>query len=431
MAFNRKLKPKIVEEKEDLNSLEDGIREVVVEHRSGFNTIEVLFLVLIAIVFGAVIGYGLSLFRQEYQENKESSSLQELVTVYHNILDDYYKKIDETALADAAIDGMLSSLDDPYSTYLEGENAEAFHETVDGSYVGIGVTVARSSDGSFLVVGVVEDSPADKAKIQVGDLLIKVSGKSLDELNLDDVMDLMNGQKNKKVKLTLKREDKTYTKSLEPSTIAFKSVDSKVYALNNGNAGYISISSFSANTYSQFKEELLSLEERNINSLVIDVRSNPGGHLSQTKEILELFMKKGSVLYQVQVKNKVTKIKDETKNHRNYPVVILTNSSSASAAEILASSFRDSYSDTVIIGDSTYGKGTIQTAYNLSNGTSIKYTTEKWLTPNGQWIDGNGITPDIVVQLTEDYLSNPVDSNDLQLQRALDFLETKRNTSEN
>ena len=152
--------------------------------------------------------------------------------------------------------------------------------------------------------------------------------------------------------------------------------------------------------------------------------------LSQTKNILELFMKKNTILYQVQFKDDINKIKDNTKKSRSYPVVILINSSSASAAEILAASFRDSYSDATLIGETTYGKGTVQTAYTLSDGTSVKYTTEKWLTPKGKWIDGKGVTPNRVVQLTEEYLINPIPENDLQLQTALDFLEKERNTSD-
>ena len=140
-------------------------------------------------------------------------------------------------------------------------------------------------------------------------------------------------------------------------------------------------------------------------------------------------MKKNTILYQVQFKDDINKIKDNTKKSRTYPVVILVNSSSASAAEILAASFRDSYSDATLIGETTYGKGTVQTAYTLSDGTSVKYTTEKWLTPKGKWIDGKGVSPNRVVQLTEEYLTNPIPENDLQLQTALDFLEKARNTS--
>lgn len=409
--------------------MDDDIKEIVVEHKSGFNMVEVLIIIIISIAFGVVIGCSVSFFRQEYRGEKVSSSLQELITVYNNILDDYYKNIDEADLVDAAIQGMLSSLDDPYSTYMDEENSQVFNETVNGSYVGIGVTIAINGDGNFVVREVIKNSPAQKAGIQLGDCLLKIDGKSLDKANFNDVASLIQGSEGHSLDLTLVRNGEEFKVSVNPSAIDFVSVTSKVYALNNGNAGYISISTFAANTYEQFKKELQKLEDKNINSLIIDVRSNPGGHVSQTRDILELFMKKNSILYQVQFKDDINKVKDNTQKNRNYPVVVLINSSSASAAEILTAAFKDSYSDTTVIGETTYGKGTIQTAYTLSDGTSVKYTTEKWLTPKGKWIDGKGLTPDIVIQLNEEYFSNPIPENDLQLQKALDFLEKERNTS--
>ena len=435
MSRNRKfpfIKPnfKKVPHVEEDELAEDDIREIVVEHKSGFNTIEVLIIIIISIAFGVVVGCSVTFFRQEYRGEKVSSSLQELIAVYNNILEDYYKNIDERDLVDAAVEGMLSSLDDPYSTYMDEENAATFNETVDGSYIGIGITIAMNADKKFYVVSVVDDSPAEKANIQVGDYLLKIGDQLLEGLNLSDVTSIIKKDEKTTLELTLERDGKEVVKEVKLATIDFISVTSDVYALNNGNAGYISIGTFAANTFQQFKTELKKLEKKNINSLIIDVRSNPGGHLSQTKNILELFMKKNTILYQVQFKDDINKIKDNTKKSRSYPVVILINSSSASAAEILAASFRDSYSDATLIGETTYGKGTVQTAYTLSDGTSVKYTTEKWLTPKGKWIDGKGITPNRVVQLTEEYLTNPIPENDLQLQTALDFLEKERNTSD-
>lgn len=422
---------KKVPQVEELNDDEEDIREIIVEHKSGFNTIEVLVLVLVAIAFGFVVGTGVSFFKQEYKGEKISNSLQELIAVYNNIMDSYYEDIDEQDLVDAAIDGMLDSLDDPYSTYMDEDNAETFNETVDGSYDGIGITITQNENKDILIVSVAEDSPAEKADIQIGDILLKINKKSLSGLSLDKVTEIIKGTKDETFNLTIKRGEEELTKKVTSETIDLVSVTSKVYPLNNGNAGYISINTFAANTYKQFKKELNRLEKKNINSLIIDVRSNPGGHLSQTRDILELFMKKGSVLYQVQYKKEVRKIKDETKASRTYPVVVLINSSSASASEILAASFKDSYVDATLIGEKTYGKGTVQTAYSLSDGSSLKYTTEKWLTPKGKWIDGKGVSPDKNVLLTDEYLLNPTTENDLQLQSALEFLEKERNTSGN
>lgn len=418
----------VMKKEEDIDDLEN-IREIVVEDKSGFNTVEVIIIIIVSIAFGFVIGSGVSFFRDEYQGIEISASLQEFISVYHNIIDTYYEDLDEQKLVDAAINGMLSSLDDPYSTYMDEENSDAFSESVDGSYTGIGITLLLNDDGEFVVLDVLEDSPAEKEDIQVGDIVVEIDGESLEGLSMGEVTSKIKDNSNS-VRLTLRRGEEELNKKITPDTVDLVSVTSDVYALNNGNAGYIAINNFAANTYKQFKKELKKIEKKNIKSLIIDVRSNPGGHVQQTRDILELFIEKGKVLYQVQFKDDITKIKDETKSSRNYPIVVLVNSSSASAAEILASGFQDSYKNTTIVGEVTYGKGTVQTAYTLSDGTSIKYTTEKWLTPKGKWIDGEGITPDKNVSLTSDFWNNPTPENDLQLQKALDILENEKNTSD-
>ena len=418
----------VMKKEEDIDDLEN-IREIVVEDKSGFNTVEVIIIIIVSIAFGFVIGSGVSFFRDEYQGIEISASLQEFISVYHNIIDTYYEDLDEQKLVDAAINGMLSSLDDPYSTYMDEENSDAFSESVDGSYTGIGITLLLNDDGEFVVLDVLEDSPAEKEDIQVGDIVVEIDGESLEGLSMGEVTSKIKDNSNS-VRLTLRRGEEELNKKITPDTVDLVSVTSGVYALNNGNAGYISINNFAANTYKQFKKELKKIEKKNIKSLIIDVRSNPGGHVQQTRDILELFIEKGKVLYQVQFKDDITKIKDETKSSRNYPIVVLVNSSSASAAEILAAGFQDSYKNTTIVGEVTYGKGTVQTAYTLSDGTSIKYTTEKWLTPKGKWIDGEGITPDKNVSLTSDFWNNPTPENDLQLQKALDILENEKNTSD-
>lgn len=418
-SFTKPNLKKIIHLKSD-KSQENDVADTSI---NSFNTIEVLIIIIVSITFGIVVGVSLSFFRDEYRGEKVSNSLQELITVYQNILDSYYKNIDEKDLADAAIDGMMSSLDDPYSTYMDEENTETFNETVDGSYVGIGITITVDKNGDFSILDVANDSPAEKAKIKKGDVIIDIDGKELDGVSLDEVTTMVKGKEGSKLSLTILRDGKKIKKTVSRGSIDLVSVNSQVYALNNGNAGYISISSFAANTYKQFKKELKKVEDKNIMSLIIDVRSNPGGHLSQTKKILELFIKKNKVLYQVEFKGNKTKIKDQTKTFRSYPVVILVNSSSASASEILAAAFKDSYTNVTILGETTYGKGTVQTAYSLSDGSSLKYTTERWLTPKGKWIDGKGVTPDKEVLLTDEYLENPIAENDLQLQSALDILK--------
>ena len=398
---------------------DENIREIIVEHKSGFNTLEVLIIVVVSIAFGIIVGFSLSIFRNNYQGVKVSEPLKEMVAVYQNILDTYYEDVDGSDLADAAIEGMISSLDDPYSIYMDEDDSDAFNTTVGGSYVGIGVTVAASDTSDFIVIDILNDSPAQKAGIEVGDVITKIDSKSVIGLTLDDISSLIKGKAGSKVKLTLLRGEDTIEKTVTRGNVELVSVISNVY---HDDIGYIYIQNFAANTYQQFKEELKKLEKENIQSLIIDVRSNPGGHLNQTRDILELFMDKNKVLYRVEFKGDKEKIKDETKASRSYPVVVLINSASASASEILAASFQDSYSNAVLVGETTYGKGTVQQAFSLSDGSSLKYTTERWLTPKGKWIDGKGVSPDYEVSLSDDYLQSPTEDNDSQLQKAIELL---------
>ena len=175
---------------------EDDIKEIIVEHKSGFNVIEMLVIVIISIAFGVMVGSSISFFRQEYQGEKVSVELQQLIAVYRDVLNNYYKTLDEADLADAAIDGMLSSLDDPYSLYMDEDDAVAFNETVDGSYVGIGVTIGMSDTGDFIVLAVTQDSSAKQAGINVGDVIVEIDSQSVIGLSLDDISSIIKGKEN-------------------------------------------------------------------------------------------------------------------------------------------------------------------------------------------------------------------------------------------
>lgn len=411
---------------EEVSDEVEEVREVIVEHKAGFNTLEVVIIIVVSIVFGIVVGRTLSLSDKKVDGVEVSESLQEFVVTYHNILDNYYKDVKESDLVDAAIKGMISSLEDPYSVYMNEAESDTFNQTVDGAYVGIGARVSTNKEGNHYIVSIFEGSSADKAGLKAGDIFVKIDGKETDDMSLDELTEVTKGKSGSKVIVTVKRGEEELTKTLVRKSVDLTSVTSNIYERNQQKVGYLYVSSFAANTYEQFKKELLKLEKKEIDSLIIDVRSNPGGHLNQVSNVLDLFLKKNTVLYQVEVKGKTKKVKAQTKGNRTYPVSILVNASSASASEILAAAFQESYSDAIIVGKTTYGKGTVQKAYTLSDGTSLKYTTEKWLTPKGNWIDEKGISPDYDVDLGEDYFSNPGDETDTQLQQAIDII-TKKN----
>ena len=387
-----------------------------------FTIFEVVLIILISILFGGIVGYFIN-----YSKNDviNDSNLNEIVTTYKGIVNNYEGKIDKSKLVDAAVKGMVESLDDPYSSYMEGTTADDFNESIDGSFTGIGVEINNGEEYTT-ITKVFDDSPAQSSGLLVGDMIIKVDGEDVKGKTGTELAKIVRGKKGTKVSITVKRNDEEKTFDIKRDVVDLVSVTDKIIEYEGKNIGYIRIETFAANTYSQFYKSLMALENKKIESLIIDVRSNPGGHLQQTKQILSLFFNDKTVLYQVKSKGKTTKVYSYSKESRKYPVAVLIDSASASASEILASCFKENYKKVFIIGNTTYGKGTVQTAKTLSNGTTIKYTNETWLTSKGNFINDVGVTPTIEVNLTEEFVKNPVDSNDDQLKEALNQLKESK-----
>lgn len=389
---------------------------------ASFTVFEVILIILMSLLFGGIVGYFINYSRNDVTKD---SNLNEVVSTYSSLITNYNGNIDKSKLADAAVKGMIESLDDPYASYMEGATADSFNESIDGSFIGIGVEIITGEDYNT-IVKVYDDSPAKKAGLIVDDVIIKVDGKDVKGKNSSELAKLVRGKKGTKVEITVKRGEEEKTFSVKRDVVDLISVTDKIIEYDGKNIGYIRIESFASNTYSQFYKSLMALESKKIDSLIIDVRSNPGGHLQQTKQILSLFFNDKTVLYQIKSKNKTTKVYSYSKESRKYPIAVLTDSASASASEILASCFKENYKKVFIVGNTTYGKGTVQTTKTLSNGTTIKYTNETWLTSKGKFINDVGVTPTVEVSLTEEYVNNPCDDTDTQLKEALNKLKESK-----
>ena len=227
--------------------------------------------------------------------------------------------------------------------------------------------------------------------------------------------------KNKEIEIIVNREGKEKKFTLNLDEVDIESVTTEIYKRNGKKIGYIRFNIFASNTYGQFEKKLRELENKKIDNLIIDVRSNSGGYLSSVTDIVSLFLGKNKVIYQLDTRGVVEQIYSETKESRNYKIAVLIDKASASASEILAAAMQESYGATVI-GTNSFGKGTVQTTYKLKSGSTVKYTIQKWLTPKGNWVNKVGVKPDIEVELTEEYLNNPSDENDNQLQKAIEEL---------
>lgn len=405
-------------EEDDQNS---SVREIIVEKKVGFNYLEVILIMIITLIIGGFLGGFVNQFvtKPTKQESSTvSDEFQEFLNTYEDIKENYYEEIDEGEMLNAGIKGMIDYLGDKYSVYMDEEETEEFNEQVEGKYVGIGTEIMQLEDGSVVVSNPFEGSPAAKAGLQAGDVIIRVNDTDVTGKTSSEVSNLIKKSADSTVNITVRRDDEEKTFTIERETIEIESVDSSVFDVNDKKVGYIYVSIFAANTYQQFEQALEDLEEDGIDSLVIDVRSNSGGYLDCVTEIASLFLGKGKVIYQLDTKGIVEKVYDETKTKRDYPIAVLINSSSASASEILAASLKESYGAEVV-GVNSYGKGTVQRAYQLENGATVKYTIQKWLTPDGNWINEVGVEPTLRVEMNVDYYQNPSDETDNQLQEAL------------
>lgn len=395
-------------------------------NKSNKRLVEIMIVVFISTFIG-MLGGAATIYTIDYNKNNENnidiSKIDEIDSVFDKIVDDYYDTVDKNKLIEGAISGMLSVLDD-YTAYIDKNATTSFNNKMRGEYYGIGIEALTIEGTGILVVDVTSGSPAERSGIKVDDMIIEVNGKSLKNESASYFSSLVSTT-SEEMKLVISRSDRNLNISVKPEKVIIPSVTTNKFVVDGKNIGYIKISIFAANTDTQFATKLNELEQSGIDSLIIDVRNNSGGYLSSVSTILEMFMKKGTILYNVETKSSQTARRDTTDEYRDYPVAVLTNGSSASASEILAACFKENF-NSEIVGNTTYGKGTVQEVINVLEGSSVKLTTKKWLTPNGEWINEKGLTPTIRVTLSSDYLENPIYENDNQLEKAIKALTMKK-----
>ena len=349
-----------------------------------------------------------------------SKELAKFVDAYDAIVNNYYKEVDKDKLVESAINGMVSSIGDEYTSYSDKDVTDNFNETVNGKYMGIGALIMKS-ENDLVIYKVFEDSPSYKAGLKDGDIILKLDDKDTKDMSVNDIASIVKNDTNKEVKLLVKRGEENLDITIVKDMVELPVVSGKVINHNDKKIGYISLSIFSSVASEQFNKQLVKLEKEGISGLVIDVRGNSGGYLTTVTDIASYFLKKGDIIYKLEVNDKVTVRKDKTKESRDYPVAVLIDKNSASASEILASSIKESYNG-YVVGTNSYGKGTVQQTLVLSDGSMIKYTIEKWLTPLGNWINEEGVIPTNYVELSSEYLNNPVFENDNQLNKALELV---------
>lgn len=394
--------------------------------RNSFNTIEVIIIMVITVLFGLFIGSVVTYFAARGGFNDYSKDLKALIATYEDVVNNYYGDIDSEKLLESGVRGMITYLGDPYSSYMDGDTAEEFNEKLEGEYIGLGAEILYNKKDSTLKINkVFKDSPADKSNLKEGDLILKVDGKDIKDLELEQITKIIkNGKVGTKVKLDVKRDDKDIIVEFTRGTVELTSVVGEIIEKDNKKIGLITIEIFAKNSYKQFKRVVEDLQNKGITHLIIDVRDNTGGYLTTVKSIADMFLDKKDVIFIVEDKNGSEKHLATKKKSIELPTVMLVNGGSASASEVLAAALSENL-EIDLVGTKTYGKGSVQQTKILSSGATIKYTTQKWLTPTGKSIDGEGITPNIEVKLDKNYYENPSRDTDLQLQKAIEVVIKK------
>ncbi len=358
-------------------------------------------------------------FYQDIQNN-----YSKLFQLHDYLLENYYQEIDPNTLVEGALEGMFDSIGDPYTDYLTKREMENMLTETEGSFGGIGVVVTPAKDGYVTVVTPIEDTPGERAGLITGDRIISVNGEKVTADQLDYAVKLMKGKPGTNVVLSVLREgrEEPFEVDIKREQIKLVSVKSEVI----DNIGYIRITSFlSETTAADFKQHLKALQQKNIKGLVIDIRGNGGGLLSQCVEIADVLLGEQIIVY-TEDRQGTREVEKSDKNKVDLPLALLVNKGSASASEILAGAVKDGGQGT-IVGTTTFGKGLVQQVKPLSDGTGFKYTISEYFTPNGTNIHGTGIEPDIEVKLPEELTQQQTieRKDDIQLQKALEVIQEK------
>lgn len=397
----------------------DSVDGDTVTRNYDFNLLEVVIIILITgIVVSIASGFIIynnydNLFKDsnnaDYTESIEKSQLELFEENYNKIINEYVSEVDKDELLNAAINGMYEYLGDAYSIYMDAQSTQDLNEQLEGQYTGIGVEIfsflnTETNEYEIYISRVFKDTPAEEAGILVNDRLLELNGISLTDKDASYVSSTIKNSEELTHTLKVLRDGKEVELTLTKKLVYIDSVSSEVI----DGVGYIKIETFSNTAADQIKKHLDGFDE-SIKSIVIDVRDNTGGYLNSAHDISNIFIEKGKVIYQIKDRNNsITRYTADEEIYRHFDkIAVLVNENSASASEILALALKES-AGAVVVGKTTFGKGTVQETKPLSNGAMAKITTGYWLSPNGNSINLNGIAPDVVVEDVDKQLDEAI-----------------------
>lgn len=338
-----------------------------------------------------------------YFENRQTDEqFAKVAQVYQGVQDQYYEKVDRHKLAQGAIKGMLDSLDDPYTTLLDDEQKTALNDKLSSQFFGIGAVVSFIDNQVTIVEEPKEGTPANKAGLAKGDIIEKVDEKAVKDLSLDEVVSLIKGKVNTVVHLQVKRGNQVFQKAITRKPVHLSTVKSQIDQ-NNPKIALIHIDTFGEQTAQDLQNEIMQLRKKRVKSFVLDLRQNGGGLLDEGEKVASMFLKDGQTIVQFAEKNQITQVDKANKKLDHgfkvtEDVVVLVDGQTASAAELVAAALKES-AHIPVVGQKTFGKGTVQLVTSLDKQSEMKLSTQKWLTPKKNWVHKKGLVPDILIAL--------------------------------
>ncbi len=347
------------------------------------------------------------------------SSFDKLFEVKDVLHQQYYQDIDDEALLEGAIKGMVDAVGDPYTVFFNQEEYQEFQDDGQGNYVGIGVMVGIKED-KIVVITPFEGSPAYEAGIRAGDFILKVEGVEYKGSEMDKAVSVIKGEEGKPVTLTISQNGVEKDVTIVRASITLVNVQSEMV---DGNIGHVTMLQFTNNTAKQVREAMEELKAKGAEGYILDLRGNPGGYLDEAVDTASLFVEKGkTVLYTLDKAQQKREYLSKGGDFIGAPLVVLLDEGSASASEVVAGALKD-YKAATIVGQKSFGKGIVQMVFNVGNKEGVKVTVSSYYSPNGINIHGEGILPDVEVQLPEGVEAPLTIDNDTQLQKAVEILQ--------
>lgn len=410
-----------MEEKDRTNQIIAKASQMKPRTQRNFNVAFTVALTIVALLVGIIVGSNFkSIFSKIFSANStESLDLSSVQDLYDTIKDSFMGEIDDQALVDGAKRGLVSALGDPYSAFMTESEEVDLVDDINGDFSGIGAELSLRNN-AITIIRLVQGSPAQKSGLQVGDVIYTVDGVAMSDKSLSEVVGHIRGQAGTTVEVEVIRDsDEIWSFAITRAQITNPNVYSEIKTLNDKKILVLHINSFSQDAGNLAYTEAKKALEDGIDGVVLDMRGNGGGYVQSAQGVAGLWLSGQTIMTEKHIGGETAIRSTSGRNIlANLPTVVLINGSTASASEIVAGALRDHHKVT-LIGEKTYGKGSMQELVGLSDGNYLKITTANWYTPNGSSMNENGLEPDEKVELTIDDLNN---NRDPQLMKAIDKL---------